>query len=122
MDEGKIGHDHAKCFGVIDSSENLSSDSVQFVANLVRQRKYESSVDFRKWNILPLILVKRLKSCLSGLGFEIHDDVLGDGVPLLDLEYGNESVEIVLGEPGIDCEPYLSPLPFWRDDSAFRRV
>jgi hypothetical protein len=107
---------------VIDSSENLSSDSVQFVANLVRQRKYESGVDFRKWNILPLILVKRLKSCLSGLGFEIHDDVLGDGVPLLDLEYGNESVEIVLGEPGIDCEPYLSPLPFWRDDSAFRRV
>jgi hypothetical protein len=59
---------------------------------------------------------------LSGLGFEIHDDVLGDGVPLSDLENGNESVEIVFGEPGIDCEPDLSPLPFGGDDSVLQRI
>ena len=58
MDEGKIGHDHAKCFGVIDSSENLSSDSIEFVDNLVGQRNYERGVDCPSWNVQPLVPIK----------------------------------------------------------------
>ena len=122
MDEGKIGHDHAKCFGVSDSSEDLCSDSIQFVENFVRQRSDDSGVDSLKWNVPPLIFVKILKFCLSGLGFETHDDVLGEGVPSPDLKYGKESFEIALGEPGIDCEPDLKPLRFGGDDSVLQRI
>jgi hypothetical protein len=50
-----------------------------------------------------------MKSCLCGLGFEIHDEVLGEGVPSSYLEHGKELLEIVLGKPGIDCEPNLNP-------------
>jgi hypothetical protein len=109
VDEGKIGHDHAKCFGVIDSSENLSSDSIEFVDNLVGQRNYERGVDCPSWNVQPLVPIKIMKSCLSGLGFEIHDEVLGEGVPSSYLEHGKELLEIVLGKTGIDCEPNLNP-------------
>jgi hypothetical protein len=122
VDEGKIGHDHAKCFGVIDSSENLSSDSIEFVDNLVGQRNYERGVDCPSWNVQPLVPIKIMKSCLSGLGFEIHDEVLGEGVPSSYLEQGKELLEIVLGKPGIDCEPNLNPFPYGGDNSGLQPI
>jgi hypothetical protein len=122
MDEGKISHDHAKCFGVIDSSESLTSDSIEFVENLVGQRNYERCVDWPTWNIHPLVLVKRMKSGLSGLGFETHDKVLGQGILSSNLEHGKELLEEVLGKPGIDCEPDLTPLCFGGDDSVLQRI
>jgi len=36
MDEGKIGHRHAKYLGPIHSAENLSSDPLQFIGYLVK--------------------------------------------------------------------------------------
>jgi hypothetical protein len=36
MDEGKIGHHHAKCLGPIHAAENLSTDSFQFIGDLKR--------------------------------------------------------------------------------------
>ncbi len=80
MDEGKIGHHHAKCLGPIHSAENLSANSFQFIGDLERQRKYESGVDTLKWNVQPLVVVERNKLRLSGLGFETHDDVFSQGI------------------------------------------
>jgi hypothetical protein len=63
-----------------------------------------------------------MKSCLSGLGFEIHDEVLGEGVPSSYLEQGKELLEIVLGKPGIDCEPNLNPFPYGGDNSGLQPI
>src|ERR1035437_2191371 len=61
MDEGKIGHHHAKCLRPIDSAENLSSDPLQLIGNLVRQWKHECSVNTLKWNVQPRAVIERNK-------------------------------------------------------------
>jgi hypothetical protein len=55
---------------------------------------------------------------LSGLGFEIHDDVLGKGVLSADFENSEKLAEMTLGVFGIHREPDLSPLLCGRNDSA----
>ena len=45
VDGGKIGHHHAKCLGAIHAPKNLSSNSLQFIRDLVGQRKHEGGVD-----------------------------------------------------------------------------
>jgi hypothetical protein len=120
MHEGKIGNHQAKCFGPVHSTENFSSDPLQFIGYLVRQWEHECGVDTLKWNVQPLIVVKRKKLRLRGLAFETHDDVLCKGVLLPDLEYGEELIEIGLGESGIDGKPELSALLCGRNDSALR--
>jgi hypothetical protein len=98
MDEGKIGHHHAKCLGPIHPAENLAADSFQFIGDLKRQRKHESGVDTLKWNVQPLVVVEGYKLRLSGLALEAHDDVLSEGILPPDFEYGEELVEMALGE------------------------
>jgi hypothetical protein len=36
MDEGEIGHHHAKCLGPIHTAKNLSANSFQFIGDLKR--------------------------------------------------------------------------------------
>jgi hypothetical protein len=48
-----------------------------------------------------LVVVERNKLRLRGLGFEIRDDVLSEGVLSPDFEHGKELVEMALGELGI---------------------
>ena len=67
MDEGKIGHHHTKCLGPIDSAENLSANSFQFIGDLVGQWEHECGVDTLKWNVQPLVVVERKKLRLRGL-------------------------------------------------------
>jgi hypothetical protein len=120
MDEGKIGHHHAKCLGPIYSAENLSANSFQFIGNLERQRKYERSVDTLKWNVQPLVIVEGKKLRLCGLGFETHDDVFSQGVLSPDFQHREKLVEMALGEFGIDGEPELSARLCGSNDSALR--
>jgi hypothetical protein len=105
MHEGKIGHHHAKCLRPIHSAENLSSDPLQLVGNLVCQRKNKSGVDTLKWNVQPLVVVESKKSRLRGLGFETHDDVLCEGVLFPDLQHSEKLDEVILGESGVDGKP-----------------
>jgi hypothetical protein len=118
MDEGEIGHHHAKCLGPIHTAKNLSANSFQFIGNLESQRKYERGVDTLKWNIQPLVVVERNKLRLSGLALETHDDVLSQGVLSPDLEHGEKLAEMALGEFGIDGKPKLSALLCGRNDSS----
>jgi len=120
MDEGIVGHHHAKCLGPIHTAENLSADSFQFIGDLERQRKHESGVDTLKWNVLPLVVVERNKLRLSGLALETHDDVFGQGVLSADFEHGKKLVEMAFGEFGIDGEPELSARLCGRNDFALR--
>jgi hypothetical protein len=120
MDEGKIGHHHAKCLGPIHSAENLPADSLQLVGNLVRQREHECGVNTLKWNVQPLVVVERNKLALSGLGFEIHDDVFSESVLSPDFQNGKQLAEMTLGEFGIDGEPELSARLHGSNDSALR--
>jgi hypothetical protein len=120
MREGKKGHHHAKCLRPIHSAENLSSDPLQFIGYLVRQRKHECGVDTLKWNVQPLVVVERKQLRLHGLGFEMHDDVFGEGVLSPDFEHGKELIEMPHGESGIDGKPELSALLCGRNDSALR--
>jgi hypothetical protein len=118
MNEGEIGHHHAKCLGPIHSAENLSSDSFQLIGNLVGQGKDERCVNALKWNVQPLVVVEGKELRLRGLGFETHDDVLGEGVLSPDFEHGKKLAEMALGEFVIDGEPELSALLCGRNDSA----
>jgi hypothetical protein len=104
MDEGKIGHHHAKCLGPIYSAENLSSDPLQFIRNLVGQREDEGGVDSLKWNVQPLVVVERKELRLSGLALETHDDVFSESVLSPDFQHSKKLVEIALGKSGIDGE------------------
>jgi hypothetical protein len=56
MDECIVGNHHAKCLGPINSAENLSTNSFQFIGNIEGQRKYESGVDTLKWNVQPEVV------------------------------------------------------------------
>jgi hypothetical protein len=98
MNEGEIGHHHAKCLGPIHPAENLSADSFQFIGNLERQGKHECGVDTLKWNVQPLVVVERNKLRLSGLALETHDDVLSQGVLSADFEHSEKLAEMALGE------------------------
>src|ERR1035438_2829355 len=120
MDEGEIGHHHAKCLGPIHTAENLSANSFQLIGNLVGQRKHECGVDTLKRNVQPLVVVKRKELRLSGLAFETHDDVLSQGVLSTDFEHGKKPVEMALGEFGIDGQPKLSAVLCGRNDPALR--
>jgi len=62
--------------------ENLAANSIQFIGYLVCQWKYECGVNALKWNVQPLVVVKRNELRLSGLTFETHDDVFREGVLL----------------------------------------
>jgi hypothetical protein len=98
MDEGKIGHHHAKCLGPIHSAENLPADSLQLVGNLVRQREHECGVNTLKWNVQPLVVVEPKELRLRGLALETHDDVFSEGVLPPDFKHGKELIEMALGE------------------------
>ena len=80
VDGGKVGHHYAKCFGAIHAAKNLAAHSLQFIGNVIGQREDEGSVDRLKWNVQPRAVVERNQLSLSGLGLEIHDDVLGQGI------------------------------------------
>jgi hypothetical protein len=108
MDEGKIGHHHAKCLGPIHTAENLSANSFQFIGNIESQRKHESGVDTLKWDVQPLVVIERNKLRLRGLALEAHDDVFSQGILSPDFEHGKKLVEMAFGEFGIDGEPELS--------------
>jgi hypothetical protein len=120
MDGGEVGHYHAKRLGLIHTAKDLSTNSLQFIRNLVGQWEYEGSIDSLKRNVQPRTVMKRQNLRLSSLGFEIHDDVLCEGVFVADFEYGKELVEMSLGEFGIDGEPDLSALLCGSNDSALR--
>ena len=104
MDEGEIGHHHAKCLGFIYAAENLPANSLQFIGNLVRQRKHECGVDTLKWNVQPRTVVEPNKLRLSGVALETHDDVLSESVLSPDFQHSKKLVEIALGKSGIDGE------------------
>ena len=120
MDEGIVGHHHAKGLGAIHPAENLPANSFQFIGNLERQRKYESGINTLKWNVQPLVVVERNKLRLRGLALETHDDVFSQGILPTDFEHGKELVEMALGKFGINSEPELSALLCGRNDSALR--
>jgi hypothetical protein len=120
MNEGEIGHHHAKCLGPIHTAKNLSANSFQFIGDLKRQRKYERGVDTLKWNVQPLVVVERNKLRLSGLALETHDDVFGQGVLSADFEHSKKLAEMALGEFGIDGEPELRARLCGRNDFALR--
>jgi hypothetical protein len=120
MDKGKIGHHHSKSLGPIDPAENLSSDPLKFVGNLERQWEHECGVDSLKWNVQPLVVVKRNELSLSSLTFKANNNVLSEGVLFPDLHHSEELIEMALGESGIDGKPELSALLCRRNDSAFR--
>jgi hypothetical protein len=118
MNEGEIGHHHAKCLGPIHTAKNLSANSFQLIGDLERQWKHECGVDTLKWNVQPLVVVERNELRLRDLGFETHDDVFSEGVLSPDLEHSKKLAEMALGEFGIDGEPELSALLCGRNDSA----
>jgi hypothetical protein len=120
MDEGEIGYHHAKCLGPIHPAKNLSPNSFQFIGDLVGQWKHECGVDSLKWNVQPLIVVKRKKLRLSGVAFETHDDVLSEGVLSPDFEHSKKLAEMALGKFGIDGKPELSARLCGSNDSALR--
>ena len=120
MDGCKISDHHAKCLGPIYSAENLAANSIQFIGDFVCQWEYERCVNALKWNIQPRAVIERNQRRLSGLGLEIHDDMLGKGILVADFQYGKKLGEMGLGEFGIDGEPDLSTLLCGSNDSAFR--
>jgi hypothetical protein len=120
MDEGKIGHHHAKCLGPIHSAENLSAHPFQFIGYLVRQWKNECGVNSLKWNVQPLVVVERDELRLRGLAFETHDDVFSKGVLFSDFKHRKELIEMAQGESRIDGKPELSALLCGRNDSTLR--
>jgi len=120
VDGREVGHHHAKCLGFIHAAENLSTDSLQLIGNLVGQRKYEGCVDTLKWNVQPLVVVESKKLRLSGFALEIHDDVFSQCVFLPDFEHRKELIEMALCESGIDGKPELSALFCGSNDSALR--
>jgi hypothetical protein len=120
MDEGKIGHHHAKCPGPIHPAKHLSANSFQLISDLEGQRKNECGVNTLEWNVQPLVVVERYKLRLSDLALETHDDVFSKGVLFADFQHGKELVEIALGESGIDGNPELSALICGSNDSALR--
>jgi hypothetical protein len=118
MDKGEIGHHHAKCLGPIYSAENLAANSIQLIGNLASQRINECGVNTLKWNVQPRAVIKRNKLCLSGLGFEAHDDVFREGVLSPDFQHSKKLAEMALGDSVIDSTPKLSALLYGRNDSA----
>jgi hypothetical protein len=87
MNEGEIGHHHTKCLGPIHPAENLAANSIQLIGYLVCQRKHKGGINALKWNVQPLVVVEGKKLRLRGLGFEVHDDVLGQCVLSADFEH-----------------------------------
>ena len=120
IDGREIGHHHAKCLGLIHPAENLPADSLQLIGNLVGQGEDERGVDTLKRNVQPRAVIKRENLRLSGLGFEIHDDTLGQSIFVADFQHCEKLIEVALGEFGIDSEPDLSALLCGSDDSALR--
>jgi hypothetical protein len=120
VDGCKIGHHHAKCLGPIYSAENLAANSIQLIGYIMCQRKHERGVNALKWYVQPRAVVERNKLCLRDLGFEIHDDVLSQGVLSPDFEHGKKLAEMALGEFGIDGKPELSARLCGSNDSALR--
>ena len=120
MDEGEIGHHHAKRLGLIHAAEDLPAHSLQFIGNFVGQREDERGVDTLKWNVKPRAVIERQNLRLSSLGPKIHDDVLGESVLFPDSQHGKKLGEISLGEFGIDGEPDLSTLLYGSNDPALR--
>jgi hypothetical protein len=120
VDGCKIGHHHAKCLGPIYSTQNLSTNSLQFIGYLVCQWKYECGVNALKWNVQPRAVIERNKLCLRGLGFEIHDDVFREGILSADFEHSEKLAEMALGEFGIDGESELSACLHGSNNSALR--
>ena len=120
MDEGKVCHHHAKSLGPIHSAENLSSDPLQFVGNLERQGEHKCGVDSLKWNVQPLVVVKRNELRLSSPTLKTHNDMLSEGVLFPDFHHSKELIEMALGESGIYCEPELSARLCRSNDSALR--
>jgi hypothetical protein len=55
---------------------------------------------------------------LSGLGLEIHDNVLSESVFVTDLQHGKQLGEMCLGEFGIDGETDLGSLLCGSNDPA----
>jgi hypothetical protein len=90
MDGCEVCHHHAKCLGLIHAAEDLSADSLQLIGNLVGQWEDEGSIDTLERNVQPRAVVERQNLRLCRLGFEIHDDVLGQGVLIADLQYGKK--------------------------------
>ena len=120
MDEGKIGHHHSKCLRPVHSAENLSSDPLQFIGDLERQRENKGGIDTLKWNVQPLVVVERYELRLSDLALETHDDVFSEGVLFADFQHGKKLAEIAPRESGIDGKPKLSALVCGSNDSALR--
>ena len=110
MDEGEIGHHHAKCLGPIYSAENLAANSIQFIGYLVCQWEDERGVNTLKRNVQPLVVVEGKKLRLSGFAFETHDNVFCEGVLSSDFEHGEKPTKMALGKFGIDGQPELSAL------------
>jgi hypothetical protein len=106
--------------GFVHASKNFPADSFQFIGNLVGQWEDERCVNALKRNVQPRAVIKRLNLRLSGLGFEIHDDVLGQGILVADFQNGKKLAEIGFGEFEIHREPDLSPLLCGCNDSALR--
>jgi hypothetical protein len=120
MDESQIGYHHAKCLGAIDAPKNLSSNPLQFISDLEGQREHECGVNTLKWNIQPLVVVERNELRLRSFGFEIHDDVLCEGVLSSNFQHCKKLTEMALSEFGIDGEPELSALLCGGNNSTLR--
>src|ERR1035441_2803939 len=120
MNEGEMGHHHAKRLRLVHPAENLPAHSFQLVCNIVCQREYEGSVDTLKRNVQPWAVIERHKLRLCRLGFEIHDDMLGESVLSPDFEHSKKLAEMALGKFGIDGEPDLSARLHGSNDSALR--
>ena len=120
MDGCEVGHHHAKRLGLIHTPENLPTDSLQLIGNLVGQREDERRVDALERDVQPRAVIEGQNLRLSGLGFESHDDVFGQSVLVADFQHGKELIEMGFGELGIDGEPNLSPLLCGSDNSVLR--
>ena len=116
----EVGHHHAKRLGLIHAAKNLPADSLQFIRNLVGQRKHKRGVDTLKWNVQPLVVVERAELRLRGFALEFHDYVLSERVLFADFQHGKELAEMCLGEFGIHRKPDLSSLLCGSNDSALR--
>src|ERR1039457_5917637 len=97
MNEGEVGHHNAKRLGLVYPAENLPAHSLQLVGNIVCQREYKRRVDTLKRNVQPRAVIERNKLCLSGLGFEIHDDMFRESVLSPNFEHSKELAEMALG-------------------------
>jgi hypothetical protein len=120
MDEGEIGHHHAKCLGPIYSAENLAANAIQLIGYLVCQWEYECGVNALKWNVQPWAIIERNKLCLRGLGSEIHNDMFSESVLSADFEHSEKLAEMAFVEFGIKGAPELCARLHGRNDSALR--